>query len=167
MTPRDFAAHYELRTLGERFADTANRRDYDGFARLWINEGDWEIGEPINVRFSGKAEIRAGIEAMLDRWDFFVQLPAAFDVTIEGNRARGYWTVHEVARSKDAATGNDNLSLYVDDYQFGDGVWRFVRRAYRTIYSDSKPLAGQVFHLNPADLTRLAGPLEAHEAAAT
>lgn len=160
VTPAEFAAHYELRTLGERFADTANRRDYGGFADLWVDEGEWEIGAPIGVSFSGRTGIRAGIERMLDRWDFFVQLPTAFDVVIGDGTARGYWTVHEVARSRDMATGNDNLSLYLDDYLHRDGVWRFVRRAYRTIYSDSKPLAGQVFHLNAADLTRLALPLE-------
>jgi ketosteroid isomerase-like protein len=155
-----FLDHYELRTLGERFADTANRRDFDGFVDLWTDNGVWEIGPPINVSFAGRTEIRAGIEGMLGRWDFFVQLPTAFDVRIRDDNAIAYWTVHEVARTKDASQGNDNLSLYLDDYVRVGGRWLFQRRRYRTIYSDAKPLAGQVFHLAPGDLDRFAGPLD-------
>lgn len=159
MTPEAWAIHYELRTLGERFADTANRRDFDGFVDLWTEDGLWEIGPPIDVRFTGRADIRSGIERMLGLWDFFVQLPTAFDVRIHEDKALAYWTVHEIARRKDATEGNDNLSLYLDDCVRVDGRWLFQRRCYRTIYSDSKPLNGHNFHLDPADLNRIAGPL--------
>jgi hypothetical protein len=163
MTSETMIHHYALRCLGERFADCANRRDYDGFAALWHGDGAWEIGPPIDVAFNSADEIRRGIEAMLSRWDFFVQLPTAFDVQINGNMATGYWTVHEVARSADQSEGNDNLSLYLDDYRKDVDGWRFARRRYRTIYSDSKPLTGQSFHLSRDELTRIAEPLSVSE----
>jgi SnoaL-like domain len=149
--------HYALRCLGERFADCANRHDYDGFALVWHDNGTWEIGPPINVTFTGLPAIREGIEALLGRWDFFVQLPTAFNVEISGETATGYWTVHEVARSADQASGNDNLSLYLDDYRRSQDGWRFARRRYRTVYADTKALTGQSFHLSLMDVMRLCG----------
>jgi ketosteroid isomerase-like protein len=153
MTSDSMLNHYSLRCLGERFADCANRHDYDGFAALWHEDGVWEIGAPINVAFTGLPAIRQGIEAMLKRWDFFVQMPTAFNVQITGDSATGYWTVHEMARSADKSHGNDNLSMYLDDYRKDIDGWRFVRRRYRTIYSNNQPLTGESFQLAGAELT--------------
>ncbi len=148
MTPESMMDHYSLRCLGERFADCANRHDYDGFAALWHQDGVWEIGSPINVSFAGAQAIREGIEKMLARWDFFIQKPSAFNVQITGDTATGCWTVQEVARSADLTQGNYNLSMYFDEYRKSTEGWRFTRRRYQTVYADTKPLSGQSFQLN-------------------
>lgn len=159
MTTETLLDHYSLRCLGERFADCANRHDYAGFAALWHDDGVWEICTPINVSFSGAPAIRRGIEAMLGRWDFFVQMPTAFNVQIYGDTATGYWTVHEVARSADGSLGNVNFSMYLDDYRKSADGWRFECRRYRTIYADNQPLTGKSFQLSKEELTRFVIPL--------
>jgi ketosteroid isomerase-like protein len=150
MTEHEFVQHYAIRSLGEVFADAANRRDYDRFANLWTDDGVWEIGEPINVRFERRDGIRAGVQQMLARWDFFVQMPHAFNAQIDGDRATACWTVHEVARSMDRELGNSNLSLYLDELVRTPQGWRFAKRRYRTLYSDQARLLGQSFPLPSA-----------------
>lgn len=144
--------HYAIRTLGEALADAAYRHDYQRFAALWMEDGLWEIGPPIDIAFKGRRNIRSGFEVMLGRWDFFVQMPHAFDVRIDGNRATATWAVHEVARTTDLAIGNNNYSLYLDDIVRTSAGWRFARRRYRTIYSDRAPLHGQSLHLTKDEL---------------
>jgi uncharacterized protein (TIGR02246 family) len=150
MTHDQFIEHYEIRCLGEAFADAANRQDFARFAQLWTEDGVWDIGSPINVRFDGQAAIREGIERMLSRWDFFVQMPHAPNVRIYGDRATACWTVHEVARSADKAFGNNNLSLYLDDLVRTPRGWRFHTRRYCTVYSDASVLTGESFALPPS-----------------
>jgi ketosteroid isomerase-like protein len=147
MTHDHLIQRYAIRCVGEAFADAANRHDFDRFAELWTDEGVWDIGAPINVRFEGRAAIREGIEKMLGRWDFFVHMPHAFDVSINGDRAKSCWTVHEVARSADKAIGNSNLSLYFDELVRTSEGWRFTSRRYRTIYADETALTGVSFSL--------------------
>jgi ketosteroid isomerase-like protein len=155
VTEAEFLQHYAIRSLGETFADSANRHDYDRFADLWTEDAVWEIGSPINVRFEGRAAIRQGVEDLLGRWDFFVQMPHAFDVRIEGDEAVAYWTIHEVARSRDLVAGNSNFSLYLDELSRTPQGWRFRSRRYRTIYSDQTALTGQSFHLDSKELRLL------------
>jgi ketosteroid isomerase-like protein len=155
MTSEALLDEYSVRRLGEMFADAANRREYDRFASLWTDDGLWEIGEPIEVQFEGRAGIRSGIEQMLGRWDFFAQMPHAFSAEIDGDRAVAYWTMQEVARSADMAQGNSNIALYLDELVRVEGAWKFRSRRYRTIYSDSAPLTGQTFHIASADLHRI------------
>lgn len=138
----------EIQNLGYKFADSANRKDYEAFAALWAEEGVWQIGDPINVRFDSKASISKAISKMLGLWDFFVQLPHAPVIEINGDRATSRWTVNEVARTADKSHGNYNLSMYNDELVRRNGQWLYTKREYRTLYSDDSPLRGKKFEIN-------------------
>jgi ketosteroid isomerase-like protein len=135
--------HYAIRMLGESFADAANQRDFERFAQLWTENGVWAIGAPINVKFTGQPAIRQAVEQLLNRWDFFVQMPHAPVIKIDGQTATACWTVQEIARTKDLSQGNSNLSFYHDVLVNTPMGWRFLSRRYQTIYSDPSPLVGQ------------------------
>jgi ketosteroid isomerase-like protein len=141
----------EIQNLGYRFADCANQKDYAGFADLWAEEGQWVIGPPIGVRFDSRAAIAQAISHMLALWDFFVQLPHAPVIEVQGDRARARWTMNEVARTADGATGNYNLSVYEDTLVRRDGKWLFLVREYKTMYQDESPLVGKKY-----DIARIA-----------
>ncbi len=149
LTPHQLSDHLEIQSLGYRFADAANRRDHAAFAALWTDDGLWQIGDPINVRFEGKAVIAQAIGELLGRWDFFVQLPHAPVIELTGNRATARWTMQEVARTRDKSRGNYNLSLYHDELVRVQGHWLFKTRLYQTLYVDETPLPGQTFPAGP------------------
>lgn len=142
MTTATLADLRAIEDLGHRFADAANHRDYDAFAALWTEDAVWQILPPIDVRFTARREIRAAIENLLGRWDFFVQMPHAPVVELEGDRARSRWTVQEIARSADRTRGNFNLAFYHDELVRLDGRWLYAHRTYHTRYFDDSPLPG-------------------------
>jgi ketosteroid isomerase-like protein len=138
---------HEIKSLGYQFADAANRKDYTTFASLWADDGVWDIGEPISIRFNGLAEIKPGIEKMLSLWDFFCQMPHAPIIHINGNTATSRWTMHEIARRADQKEGNFNLALYEDKLKKIAGKWVYKLRMYESIYVDYSKLPGQAFQL--------------------
>jgi ketosteroid isomerase-like protein len=133
--------HLEIVQLGHRFADAANRRDYDAFVALWTPDGVWHVGAPLNVRFPA-SEMRRAIEQMLAQWDYFFQMPHAPVVEIHGDRATSRWTVQELARPKGKASGHANVSMYFDRLERRDGRWRYAFRDYNFLYVDESPLNG-------------------------
>ncbi|WP_227268099.1 nuclear transport factor 2 family protein [Roseobacter weihaiensis] len=141
--------------LAARFADAANRIDTAVFSDLWTNDGVWEIGPPVNQRFSGRAAIVSAFEQLLkDRWQVFIQLPSASYVAeVDGDRATGRGYVNEIAKSKNAESNdNFNLSIYEDICERQSGVWRFRQRRYRVLYLDETQLGGHGIEGQPSTL---------------
>lgn len=132
-----------IRALADMFSDAANRKDGELFASLWAPKGEWIIGPPINQSFTGRDNMAQSVTAMLNLWDFFVQMTTSGIVHIQGDNAYARFYVNEVARAKDHH-GNYNLSMYDDELIRIDGAWYFLKREYKTIYQDSPPYAGLV-----------------------
>ena len=131
-----------IRDLVAKFSDAANRVDGALFESLWAPDGEWIIGPPINQHFTGRRNMAASVVHMLGLWDFFVQMPTATLVELDGDRAHSRVYVNEVARAKDG-TGNYNLSMYADELVRLDGQWLYQKRTYHTIYQDSPIYKGQ------------------------
>lgn len=128
-----------------RFADAANRVDGDAFARLWAEDAVWTIGPPVDARFDGRHAITEAFLGLLrTRWEFFVQLPSAIVVDIDGDEAKARCYVNEIARAQDG-TGNFNLAVYRDHLVRSGPGWVFQRRDYDVLYLDQSPLQGAAF----------------------
>jgi uncharacterized protein (TIGR02246 family) len=132
-----------IRALGDMFSDAANRKDGELFASLWAPQGEWIIGPPINRKFAGRDNMAQSVTAMLNLWDFFVQMTASGIVHVQGDKAYARFYVNEIARAKDQY-GNYNLSMYDDELIKIDGAWYFLKREYKTIYQDSPAYKGLV-----------------------
>jgi hypothetical protein len=148
-----------VRDLGYRFADACNRDDTTAFRALWAADGVWIIDDPINIRAEGGDTIASTRAALRQGWDFFVQLPSAPVVTVDGDRATSTWTVCEHANNAAGQLGYHNYARYDDQLTRTPDGWRYLCRHYRYYHLDQTPLASSAPTppaptVDPAPLTR-------------
>jgi uncharacterized protein (TIGR02246 family) len=134
-----------VRALAAMFSDTANRRDFAGFAALWAPDGEWVVNDPFPFSARGAENIGATVEKMLGIWELFIQMTHSGVVMLDGDRASARWVVQELARSKDGAQFQNNVAIYDDRLARIDGRWLFTRRSYHYLYFDESTLSGRAF----------------------
>ncbi len=130
-----------------RFADAVNRRDYDEFRSLWVEEGIWELKPPMNINVSGKDKIMETFTHLLDNWEFFVQMVHSGVIDIQGDRAEARWCMNEIGRNYEGK-GFQNFGMYQDKLIKQDNQWLFVQRTYHFAYVDEPQLSGTAFSLS-------------------
>ncbi|WP_299508355.1 nuclear transport factor 2 family protein [uncultured Roseobacter sp.] len=87
-----------IHEITSRFADSANRVDPDAFVSLWAQDAIWQIGPPISKEFKGHDEIRSAFLGLLcNAWEFFIQMPSAHVIEIDGATATASSFVNEVS----------------------------------------------------------------------
>lgn len=130
----------DVRDLGHRFADACNRGDIDAFRELWYPDCTWTIDEPVGVRAVGIDEAVATLQSLGSLWDWFVQLPHAPVVTLDGERATSTWTVSEHAAHAEPARRYDNHARYDDHLVRTEAGWRYLSRHYSYYWIDQEGL---------------------------
>jgi uncharacterized protein (TIGR02246 family) len=125
----------DIRSLGYRFADACNRGDLETFADLWTDDAVWIIAEPMGVTARGLPQIEATIASLRPMWEYFVQMPHAPVVTIDGDIATSAWTVAEHARAKDGGEYH-NAARYDDSLVRTRHGWRYAARTYTYYHLD-------------------------------
>ena len=96
---------------------------------------------PADVEFSGRRDIRAGVERLQGLWRYFVQNVHPGAIRLAGDTATGRAYVEEFGLMHDG-TSHRNYSIYHDRFRrTGDG-WRFTERVYEVRYVDTTPLPG-------------------------
>lgn len=129
-----------IEQLRGAFADRAMRDDFDGFADLFTEDGTWAVPD-MGVSFTGRAEIRAGIEHMKGLWAFFVQTVHPGVIEVSGDAATGRAYVSEIGRFTDGRS-QLNYSRYDEECVRTPSGWRFATRIYRFLYVDTSDLPG-------------------------
>lgn len=150
------ADRVEIDALRGEFADAGLMRDYDRFASLFTHDGAWRMPH-IPAEFVSREEIRAGIERLQGRWDYFVRTTHPGTIQLDGDTASGRAYIFELMHGHDGSS-QLHYSLYHDRYRrTGDG-WKFtervyeIRYVYQIRYLDTTALAGSAPH--PARATR-------------
>ena len=156
MTRDGIQAHADLQAIADRveiealrgeFTDASLMRDWDRFASLFTEDGAWRMPH-INEELVGREDIRAGIERLQGRWDYFVQTVHPGTIQLEGDTAVGRAYVSEFGRLRDGIAhlrdGSSylNYSVYHDRYERTSAGWKFAERVYEMKYVDTTPLAG-------------------------
>ncbi len=95
------ADRVEIEALRGEFTDASLMRDWDRFASLFTEDGAWRMPH-INEELVGREEIRAGIERLQGRWDYFVQTVHPGTIQLGGDTAVGRAYVSEFGRLRDA-----------------------------------------------------------------
>lgn len=132
----------ELAALAAEFTDAGAVRDYDRFARLFTEDGVWRM--PHNgIVFTGRSEIRAGVERLQGLWEYFVQTVHSGSIRLDGDFAAGRVHTAEFGRMRDGRSYR-NHAIYHDRYRRTADGWRFAERVYEVRYLDTTPLAGSV-----------------------
>ncbi|MFE2099082.1 MULTISPECIES: nuclear transport factor 2 family protein [unclassified Streptomyces] len=136
---QSLADRFEIEALRGEFTDAGMMRDYDRFAALFTEDGVWRI--PGVAEFTGRADIRAGIERLQGFWDYFVQNVHPGTIRLTGDAAEGRAYIAEFGRMRDG-TSHANHSVYHDRYRRTPDGWRFTERVYEVRYADNSPLTG-------------------------
>ena len=134
-----------LRAYRHRYANAVVRRDFALIETLWTPDGQWILKAPYDQVAEGRMAVVEVLRGLLGGLEFFIQMPHAGVVEVDGDSAKARWTMHEVGRVSADGPGHQNLGRYEDVLQRHEGRWLFVSRTYTWIYLDDTPLTGRFF----------------------
>ncbi|MEO3870607.1 nuclear transport factor 2 family protein [Nonomuraea sp. B12E4] len=134
------ADRVEIEALRGEHVDAAMIGDYDRFASLFTRDAVWRI-PPANVEFTGRKEIRAGIERLQGAWEFWVQNVHPGTIQLDGDTATGRESIFEIGRQRDGRSVV-MYGLFHDRYQRTPDGWKFTERVLEPRYLDTTALTG-------------------------
>jgi ketosteroid isomerase-like protein len=137
---QDIADRVEIEALRGEFTDAVMMGDYERVASLFTADGVVRIPH-INAEASSREEIRAGVERLQARLDYFVQNTHPGTIQLDGDTASGGAYISELVRFRDGSS-ELNYAVYHDRYRRTPDGWRFAERVYEVRYLDTTPLAG-------------------------
>ena len=130
MPVQSMADEQQIRSLVDRYADAASRRDPAGVASIFTPDGEWH--SPELGHHKGRDAMVSFFTAMLDGWNVFIQGMQSGVVIIDAtnpDRATGRWFVQEIGQRSGGANLN-MLGVYHDEYIRHAGDWLIGRRRY-------------------------------------
>jgi len=127
-----------VRALIERYADAVNRRDAADFAALWTEDGVWEV---FGREIAGRDAVVGAWRAAMGGFSFVFPTVHAGVIEVEGDTARGRWSVSEQLVDARGEPGL-LLALYHDVYRREAGGWRIARRRLEPLYQGPPDLSG-------------------------
>jgi uncharacterized protein (TIGR02246 family) len=112
--------------LVDEYADAVARGDVEAFGRCWTPDGRW----------TGPGLDREGVDAITEAFAKMRRRIATAeqeivegDVTVEGERAIGTWTIHETIVDLDGSE-RERVGRYDDEYRRTPDGWRFASRRF-------------------------------------
>ena len=127
-----------VRGLIERYADAVNRRDTGDWAALWTEDGVWEV---FGTEITGRDAVVGAWSAAMKGFSFVFHVVHSAVIEVEGDSARGRWTVSEQLVNAKGEPGI-LLALYHDDYRREAGEWKIARRRLQPLYQGPPDLSG-------------------------
>jgi hypothetical protein len=116
-----------VRVLIDQFADTVTRMDSEGFVKLWVSGGQWQIGEPFPLNVKGQSEIKELFVSLVCKWSFFAQLVHSVVIDVDGDNASARCICEELGLNNEAGKSYHNVALYLDELQRTAEGWRFSK----------------------------------------
>ena len=126
----DVASEFAIRNLVARYSEAVTRRNEARFAETWAEDAQWHI---IGNHATGRDDIVALWKKLIAGFPFIAQLLHGGHIEVDGDTARGGWTITEVGQGVDGSALY-SLGLYRDEYCCRDGVWRFANRTFEALY---------------------------------
>jgi ketosteroid isomerase-like protein len=137
---QDIADRFEIEALRGEFTDAVMMRDYQRLASLFTADGVVRIPH-INAAANSRKEIRAGVERLQARLDYFVQNTHPGTIQLDGDTASGGAYISELVRFRDGSS-ELNYAVYHDRYRHTPDGWKFAERVYEVRYLDTTSPAG-------------------------
>jgi hypothetical protein len=148
------ADELEIRNLVARYADAVLRLDSGDWLKTWAQDGEWEL---LGESSRGREALAARLKSLTAGLEYVMQCMGGGIVNVEGETARGRWTITEYARTR---KGDPlfTMGAYRDDYCKEGGAWRFQRRRFSAFYMGPPDMSGTLIPV-PEDLAEgLEGP---------
>lgn len=135
----------EIRDLVARYADAVTRCDLAAWSATWAEDGEWKL---LGATHRGRQAVLGRLEELLAGLDFVAQICSGGLIEIDGEVARGRWTVTEHGRFK---SGDPvfTLGLYKDDYVKEAGGWCFFRRTFHALYIGPPDMSAKFYPVPP------------------
>jgi uncharacterized protein (TIGR02246 family) len=124
------ADEHAIRSVVQRYADAASRRDPAGVASTFTIDGEWQA--PELGHHKGRDAMVAFFTSMLSGWNFFLQGLMSGVVVIDAanpDRATGRWFVQETGQ-RTAGTNLTIAGVYHDEYRREGDAWLISQRRY-------------------------------------
>lgn len=135
------ADRIEIEALRGEFTDAGMMNDFDRFASLFTPDAVWRI-PAVNAEFSGRHEIRAGIERLkTGLWEYLLQTTHPGSISLDGDTATGRSYVLSFGHKLDGDS-HLNYSVYHDRYRRTPEGWQFAERVDEVMYLDTTALTG-------------------------
>ncbi|MFM6931291.1 MAG: nuclear transport factor 2 family protein, partial [Novosphingobium sp.] len=83
-----------IQQLMNRYSDAATRRDWVQMAAVFTADGEWLVPEQ-GMAFCGPDAIVPPMAALLEGFDYFVQMNSAAVIEVDGDRATARSIVRE------------------------------------------------------------------------
>lgn len=138
MSDSKLADELAIRGLIERYADSVNRRDATDWAALWTEDGVWEV---FGTEIAGRDAVVGAWSGAMKTFSFVFHVAHSAVIEVEGDGARGRWTVSEQLIGADGTPGI-LLTLYHDEYRREAGEWKIARRRLQPMYQGPPDLSG-------------------------
>jgi ketosteroid isomerase-like protein len=141
MTLRFMSDEQEIRSLVNRYADAASRRDPAAVASTFTADGTWHA--PELGHFTGREAMLSFFTSMLDGWNVFLQALMSGVIVVDAtnpSRALGRWFVQETGQR---AEGTNLIisGVYHDEYIRDGKGWLILHRRYDALLRNTN---GQV-----------------------
>lgn len=128
----------EIRNLVARYAHAVGERDEAAWSSTWAADAEWHI---LGQTHTGREAIVGFWKRAVAGFPFILQQASSGLVEVDGDRARGRWSVTEWANDADGS-GRATFGTYHDEYRRLDQGWRFQVRRFEMIYSGPTDLKG-------------------------
>jgi uncharacterized protein (TIGR02246 family) len=141
---KQISDEHEIRSLVDRYADAASRRDPAAIASTFTPDGEWHA--PELGHHKGREAMVSFFTAMLDGWNVFIQGMQSGVVVVDAtnpDRARGRWFVQEVGQRSGGANLN-MLGVYHDEYVRDAGNWLIALRRYDPLLRSADGMVSSV-----------------------
>ncbi len=137
------ADYIAIRQLIDSYNDLVNHRTWDNIGQIFSREAVWEALDPINLKWSGLAEIKVKLPASVGRMEVLVQSTSGIVINVTDNsHASARSLLNEFGRNKETSQGMHAVGSYEDVLIKEGGNWKFLSRKLTLIYNDTLPVPG-------------------------
>jgi uncharacterized protein (TIGR02246 family) len=130
----------ELRVLVEKYAFSADRRDREGFASVFTEDGVLATGT--NRRFEGRQAIAAVLDHLDANYPQTMHFVGNHEVAVDADSASGlvYCLAHHVYERDGVKRDTLMVIRYHDTYVRSRGSWQIKERRLDIDWQEDRPL---------------------------
>lgn len=133
----EMAAYIAIRRLLAAYADAVNRRAWEEFPRLFLNDAKIEItpSKRKAIEVDGATELARFIAEAIEGFEFFqlVFLNSHLEIRADEDTANGRNFMVEMRQDRASGRWTRVFGVYHDRYRRLDGRWRFEHRAFHAL----------------------------------